>query len=84
MFSVLQKRVIADRVERILRETNHPELPKGEIQFHLHIDGAEDWSWSDIKNNGAVIDPDINPWNEAQETQTRKRKDNAHQPIKRK
>lgn len=64
MFSVQQKRTIADQVQRILRETNHPELPKGEIQFHLHVDGAEAWSWADIKNNGACPDPSVNVWNE--------------------
>jgi len=35
MFSVQQKRKIADEVQKILRETNHPELPNGEINFHL-------------------------------------------------
>lgn len=66
MFSVQQKRHIADEVQRILRETNHPELPDGEIQFTLHVRGAEYWSWADISNNGAVPEPDVNPWNEQQ------------------
>jgi hypothetical protein len=61
MFSVDQKRKIADQVQQILRETNHPELPAGEISFHLHVDGAESWSWADIRNNGAVPNPTINP-----------------------
>ena len=64
MFSVQQKRDISDAVHRILRATNHPELPVGEIRFRLHIDGAESWSWADIKNNGAVGEPGINPHNE--------------------
>jgi hypothetical protein len=68
MFSVKQKRQIADAVQQILRETNHPELPVGEINFHLHVDGAENWSWADIKNNGAVTNPGVNPWNEAQDS----------------
>ena len=68
MFSVKQKRQIADAVQQILRETNHPELPAGEISFHLHVDGAEKWSWADIKNNGAVTIPGVNPWNEAQDS----------------
>lgn len=67
MFSVRQKREIADAVQKILRATNHPELPQGEIKFHLHVDGAEPWSWADIKNNGSVTDPGINPWNEMQD-----------------
>jgi hypothetical protein len=71
MFSVQQKRKISEEVQKILRETNHPELPQGEIQFSLHVDGAESWSWADIKNNGAVTNPTVNPWNEKQD------KDNA-------
>lgn len=67
MFSLNQKRQISDAVQRILRETNHPELPIGEIQFHLHVNGDADWSWADIKNNGAVTQPTINPWNELQD-----------------
>jgi hypothetical protein len=66
MFSVQQKRDIADAVQRILRATNHPELPAGEIQFKLHVDGAEAWSWADIQNNGSVPTPGVNPWNEKQ------------------
>jgi len=65
MFSVRQKREIADQVQKILRATGHPELPKGEIQFSLHVEGAESWSWADIKNNGAVENPEVNQWNEA-------------------
>lgn len=67
MFSVRQKREIADKIQQILRETNHPELPKGEISFHIHVDGAEAWSWADIKNNGSVTNPNINLWNELQD-----------------
>ena len=66
MFSVKQKRDISEAVQRILRDTRHPELPKGEIQFSLHVDGAETWSWADIRNNGAVKNPGVNPWNERQ------------------
>jgi hypothetical protein len=54
MFSIRQKREIADAVQRILRGTNHPELPSGEINFLLRVEGAEDWSWAEIKNNGSV------------------------------
>lgn len=57
MFSVEQKRKIADGIQKILRATKHSELPKGEIQFLLHVDGAESWSWADIRNNGAVSKP---------------------------
>lgn len=54
MFSVRQKREIADAVQKILQETVHPELPQGEISFLLRVKGADDWSWADIRNNGAV------------------------------
>lgn len=64
MFSTKQKRDIADAVQKVLRDTNHPELPKGEISFKLHVDGAESWSWADIQNNGAVTNPGVNPFNE--------------------
>lgn len=67
MFSVRQKREIAEKVQKILRETNHPELPHEEIQFDLHVVGAESWSWADIKNNGAVKNPEVKPWNEKQD-----------------
>ena len=66
MFSVQQKRDISDAVQKVLRDTSHPELPDTEIQFALHVDGAESWSWADIRNNGAVTNPGVNPHNEAQ------------------
>ena len=64
MFSVKQKREISNAVQEILRKTNHPELPKGEITFLLHVEGAESWSWADIKNNGSVTNPRITLFNE--------------------
>jgi len=67
MFSVKQKREISDQVQAILRATEHPELPEGEIQFHLHVDGSSVMSWADIKNNGQVPTPGINPHNERQD-----------------
>ncbi len=57
MFSVQQKQDISDAVQKILRDTAHPELPNGEVSFHLHVDGAEGWSWANIRNNGAVANP---------------------------
>jgi len=67
MFSVRQKREISEKVQAVLRETNHPELPEGEVQFCLHVDGAEGWSFTDIRNNGAVLKPSVNPHNESQD-----------------
>lgn len=56
MFSPQEKHAIADAVYRILRDTEHPELPKhGQpIRFQLRVDGAEPWSWAEIQNNEAV------------------------------
>ena len=67
MFSVRQKREIADKVQKILRETNHPELPKGEISFQLSVVGDKDWSWANIRNNKTITNPSINPHNEMQD-----------------
>ena len=64
MFSMQQKREIADKIQQVLRDTNHPELSKDEIEFNIHIEGAEIWSWADIVNNGAVKNPEVNSWNE--------------------
>ena len=67
MFSVRQKREISDKIQKILRETNHPELPAGEIKFAIHVEGATNMSWAFIENNGAVPNPDVNPYNEIQD-----------------
>jgi hypothetical protein len=69
MFSIQQKRQISEAVQQILRATNHPELPKTEIQFNLQVRGAFQWSWADIQNNGSVVNPEesANPWNEKQD-----------------
>ena len=69
MFSVREKREISDGIQKILRDTNHPELTEGEIIFRIHVCGAEDWSWADIQNNGAVANLSVNPRNEKQEKQ---------------
>jgi hypothetical protein len=76
MFSTEQKKQISDAVQKILQDTKHPELPKGEINFLLHVDGEQSWSWADIRNNNAVINPVANPWNEKQAEKQVK-----HEPI---
>jgi len=70
MFSVRQKREISEKVQQILKDTKHPELPDGEIIFMLEVIGAEPWSWAHIRNNGAVTDPDVNPHNEAMDNKS--------------
>ena len=71
MFSINQKRHIAGQIQRILRETGHPELPAGEIKFSLLVQGAESYSFAQIQNNGAVKSPGVNPWNEMQDRETK-------------
>lgn len=70
MFSLEEKQKISDAVQKILKDTKHPELPKGEISFQLNVKGAESWSWADILNNGHFTKdnpPEINQWNEQQD-----------------
>lgn len=74
MFSVRQKREIAEAVQTVLRATGHPELPEHEIEFSLSVKGLDPWSWAEIRNNGAITEPDVNPrneWNEWNELQDR-------------
>ena len=66
MFSVEEKRAISEGIQKVIRDTKHIELPDGEIKFKIHIQGAEVWSWADIQNNGAIVNPSVNPHNEAQ------------------
>ena len=58
MFSPELKQAISERIQAILKELDHPELPeKGEIKFLLHVDGAESWSWANIRNNRQKVRP---------------------------
>ncbi len=74
MFSVNQKRKISDAVQEILRATDHPELPEGEIRFRLYVEGRSVLSWAKIKNNGAILTPSVNSHNEAQDPETKTEK----------
>lgn len=64
MFSVKQKIEISDAIQKILKNTNHPELPKGEITFSIHIKGVGPWSWAEIVNNEQFKNkkPSKNEW----------------------
>lgn len=50
MLSREVKKEISRKVQAILRKVNDDELPDGEINFILHIDGKETWSWANIQN----------------------------------
>ena len=54
MFSTALKHLIAQEVQDLLRATYHPELPEGEINFLLHVDGKVYDAWTNIRNNGAA------------------------------
>ena len=67
MFSVEEKRKIAEAVEKVLLDINHPEMPKEKPSFKLHVDGVESWSWADIEPNWKYDDqnrPTTTHWNE--------------------
>ncbi len=67
MFSVTEKKEIARKIEKILLDLNHPEMPTEKPKFKLHVDGKEDWSWADIEPNWVFEDGKpmgINPFNE--------------------
>jgi hypothetical protein len=66
MFSIQEKRDLANKIQELIRATNHPELPSGNIKFRIHIDGAEAWSWADIQDNASVPITYLNPWHELQ------------------
>ena len=72
MFSVKEKRKIAEEIEKLLLNLDHPEMPKDKPVFKLRVDGKESWSWAEIKPNWKHDDansPNTNPWNEvARET----------------
>ena len=50
MFSPLLKQEISKTIQELLQALDHDELPQGEIRFILHVDGAEEWSWANIRN----------------------------------
>jgi len=74
MFSVAQKQHLASVLEKAILDLKHPEMPADRIHFHLHVDGAEDWSWADIYPNwtfDAMHIPSVNPFNERNSQQKR-------------
>lgn len=66
MFSVKEKQMIAQKVEKLLLSLNHPEMPSDKPNFFLHVRGKEDWSWADIDPNWKykTKSTSVNPWNE--------------------
>lgn len=67
MFSVEEKKKIAEAVEKVLLDLKHPEMPKEKPFFRLYVAGKEPWSWADIQPNWTFNEsnqPTVNPWNE--------------------
>lgn len=65
MFSVKEKRHIADVLEKLLLTLNHPEMPNVKPYFVLKVLGKEDWSYAEIRPNWVVTDTsNANPFNE--------------------
>ena len=66
MFSIAEKKKIAEAVEKVLLELRHPEMPETRANFRLHVNGKEDRSFADILPNWTfeAIPPKANPWNE--------------------
>lgn len=84
MFSIQQKREISEAVQKILRATDHPELPPrgDEIEFHLHVTGRDGaWSWADILNNGAVPTPHTTEHNESQDPRNQPEPEEEDEPL---
>ena len=52
MFDPELKQKISEHIQQLLAETNHKELPDGNISFLLHVNGRESWSWANIHDNG--------------------------------
>lgn len=61
MFSPEQKQAIALKVQHAIQQSLNDELPVGEVNFILHVDGAQGWSWGNIRNSSArdVPVPDV-------------------------
>lgn len=68
MFSMQQKKELAEVIEKKILSFNHPEMPKEKPYFKIHIDGKEKWSWADIEPNWTFEnkEPSINLFNEVQ------------------
>lgn len=77
MFSIKEKQKLAEKIEKLLLDLHHPEMPKGKPMFELTVQGKEPWSFASIKPNWTFSDknpPGINPWNESARELLKKKK----------
>lgn len=49
MFTLDQKIQISAAIQKLLRDSNQPQLPEGEIEFSLVVLGKDD-DWDSIRN----------------------------------
>ena len=67
MFSVKEKQYLSAVIEKALLDLKHPEMPTDKPVFTLKVEGAESWSWAEIKPNWSFDGKTAatpNPWNE--------------------
>jgi hypothetical protein len=66
MFSMAEKRHIAEVIEKILLDLKHPEMPTERPLFRLNVQGKECWSWAEIEPNWTFDKGSlqVNKWNE--------------------
>jgi len=50
MLSPKVKKELSEKIQSLLQSVEDNELPSGEIDFLLHVDGAIDLSWCNIRN----------------------------------
>lgn len=53
MLSTKVKEELSQKIQSLLQEIGDEELPDGEINFILHVDGKEGWSWANIRNSNS-------------------------------
>jgi hypothetical protein len=66
MFSTKEKEYLARVVEAAILHLNHPDMPKKNPRFRLHIDGNQTWNYSDIQPNWTfdVEEPEVESCNQ--------------------
>lgn len=80
MFSVSEKMMIAEKIEKILLDLKHPEMPIEKPKFVLCVDGKKIWSYAEITPNWIFekTPPGINPWNEVAREHIDEKPDNLN------
>lgn len=67
MFSMAEKKKIAEAVEKVILSLNHPEMTTEKVDFTLHVVGKEEWNYAEIFPNWTFDKknpPTSTEWNE--------------------